>query len=304
MYNLISLAPDSITRNNCPPWPLWRSLSNIWPASKSQLVSGRILRTPKLILLLFKILFLRMALGIGTLHRITFSPRLSIFFILLIPLPTLLGVTYATGIMALTKYSPSRVLTLMSLKTSGANVITNGIPFGSSLYMKECVASYGWFEDWLFTNLKIQVKHPIFNIPWNVLFAYMLSHAGKRRNESLQRCAMQCGDHSSPEPAPSEWINANTDGAVASSGSTSFGGVFRDHHGSFISGFAKNLGSTSITAAGLWGVLHGLQLAWSYGFEKLHVQIDSADAYQLIEMASPNSPYPMIRSMAELLNRA
>ncbi|KAK5813149.1 hypothetical protein PVK06_028595 [Gossypium arboreum] len=42
----------------------------------------------------------------------------------------------------------------------------------------------------------------------------------------------------------------------------SVGGVIRDHNGTCISGFAKCIGSCSVSKAEAWGALEGLQQAW------------------------------------------
>ncbi|KAK9047340.1 hypothetical protein V6N11_053186 [Hibiscus sabdariffa] len=54
----------------------------------------------------------------------------------------------------------------------------------------------------------------------------------------------------------------------------------------------------------LWVVFEGLQLAWAHGYEYLAVQIDSSDAFQLLSPSSPESPIPIVRSIANILHRA
>nr|KYP40685.1 Heat shock 70 kDa protein [Cajanus cajan] len=72
---------------------------------------------------------------------------------------------------------------------------------------------------------------------------------------------------------PNGWVCLNTDGSVyedhrigCSKGAC--GGLVRDSSGCFLGGFSVNLGPTSVTLAELWGVVHGLKLAWDLGFKK------------------------------------
>lgn len=64
-------------------------------------------------------------------------------------------------------------------------------------------------------------------------------------------------------PRPGE-VSLNCDGSVISAGvHAAYGGILRDDSGNFLFGFAMKLGSCSILAAELWGILHGLRVAWS-----------------------------------------
>ncbi|CAN1843409.1 Putative ribonuclease H protein At1g65750 [Linum perenne] len=71
----------------------------------------------------------------------------------------------------------------------------------------------------------------------------------------------------------------NTDGSLhRASNSTAAGGLIRDDQGRFITAFASKLGTCSIVRAEIWGVIEGMELAWSYGIKQLRVQSDSATA--------------------------
>ncbi|CAN1843405.1 Putative ribonuclease H protein At1g65750 [Linum perenne] len=75
----------------------------------------------------------------------------------------------------------------------------------------------------------------------------------------------------------------NTDGSLhRASNSTAAGGLIRDDQGRFITAFASKLGTCSIVRAEIWGVIEGMELAWSYGIKQLRVQSDSATAVTLL----------------------
>ncbi|MED6184758.1 hypothetical protein PIB30_117991 [Stylosanthes scabra] len=90
---------------------------------------------------------------------------------------------------------------------------------------------------------------------------------------------------------PAGWVCMNSAGSVISNSDTACGGLVRDKTGLILSGFSANLGGTSsVTVAELWGVLHGLNLVWDGGYRKLKVDIDSPGALSLIESSSGTIP--------------
>ena len=65
------------------------------------------------------------------------------------------------------------------------------------------------------------------------------------------------------------WIKFNVNGcSKGNPGLAGAGGVIRDHIGSWIGGFARNIGLYSSVTAELWAIYSGLQLVWDKGFEK------------------------------------
>ncbi|KAL1294983.1 hypothetical protein HN51_055822 [Arachis hypogaea] len=89
---------------------------------------------------------------------------------------------------------------------------------------------------------------------------------------------------------PVGWVCMNSAGSVISNSESACGGLVRDETGLVLSGFSGNLGGTSsVTVAELWGVLHGLNLVWDSGYRKLKVDIDSPSALFLIESSSHES---------------
>lgn len=56
------------------------------------------------------------------------------------------------------------------------------------------------------------------------------------------------------------WVKCNSDGACVEGGNrTACGGVLRDCSGSWVKGYMKYLGSSSVLAAELWGIYCGLE---------------------------------------------
>ncbi|XP_015942837.1 heat shock 70 kDa protein [Arachis duranensis] len=86
---------------------------------------------------------------------------------------------------------------------------------------------------------------------------------------------------------PSGWVCLNTDGSMFqnrnNNNKAACGGLVRDSSGSFLGGFSVKLDhATSVTMAELWGVVHGLNLAWDLGCRKVKVDIDSGNALGLV----------------------
>ncbi|KAE8674618.1 hypothetical protein F3Y22_tig00111743pilonHSYRG00079 [Hibiscus syriacus] len=67
-------------------------------------------------------------------------------------------------------------------------------------------------------------------------------------------------------PPPRGWMSLNTDGAVVTlDGGGSIGGVIHNSNGEWITGFTKNIGTTSILHAELWSIYEGLLIARNLG---------------------------------------
>lgn len=78
------------------------------------------------------------------------------------------------------------------------------------------------------------------------------------------------------QPPSQGEVALNSDGSVVNAGSNAAcGGVLRDETGNFIFGFAVNSGACSIIATKLWGIYHGLRIAWDRGFRHIRVYCDS-----------------------------
>ncbi|KAL4273826.1 hypothetical protein GQ457_13G020550 [Hibiscus cannabinus] len=84
-------------------------------------------------------------------------------------------------------------------------------------------------------------------------------------------------------PPATGWVSLNADASLSlTSGIGTVGGVFRNSAGNWICGYHKCVGFVSILQAELWSVLVGLQVARSFGFDRLIVQSDSSQAIKLL----------------------
>ncbi|KAK8522071.1 hypothetical protein V6N12_066641 [Hibiscus sabdariffa] len=84
------------------------------------------------------------------------------------------------------------------------------------------------------------------------------------------------------ESGPADFCTINTDGVVnPQSTFGSIGGLLRSHYGEWIVGSNKSVDFSSPLQAELWGIYEGLCLAWTYGFEKVVIQMDCSEAYKL-----------------------
>ena len=85
------------------------------------------------------------------------------------------------------------------------------------------------------------------------------------------------------------WCTLNTDGAHRVHGTSTAGGLIRDHLGRWLTGFGMMIGFCSVTVAELWSLYQGLQLAWNFGIRRLKVETDSLCFTQLLAKPSLTS---------------
>jgi ribonuclease HI len=80
--------------------------------------------------------------------------------------------------------------------------------------------------------------------------------------------------------------------------------LLRDEDGHWIRGFSKSLGSTTAYVAELWGLLEGLSMARSMGFNKLEVQMDSEIIVNIINKHGQGSVsgWSIIKKIRSLLS--
>ncbi|CAI0443411.1 unnamed protein product [Linum tenue] len=82
------------------------------------------------------------------------------------------------------------------------------------------------------------------------------------------------------EPPADGWVVVNTDGSVRQPDSlAAAGGLIRDNSGRCLAAFVGNLGVSTVTRAEIKGAIQGLQTAWSRGYRKVHLQVDSMTTY-------------------------
>lgn len=74
-------------------------------------------------------------------------------------------------------------------------------------------------------------------------------------------------------------MKLNVDGEAKGTMTAGCGDVLRGEHGEWLCGFSKYLGSCSVYISELWGVLLCLELAWTCGFKRVDLQMDSKGKY-------------------------
>lgn len=86
------------------------------------------------------------------------------------------------------------------------------------------------------------------------------------------------------KPPPQGTWKLNTDGAKENSyGLAACGGLIRSCHGILVKGFTCKIGRCTAFAAEVWGVFHGLQLAWNLGLRHVQVEVDSKDVIKALQ---------------------
>ena len=103
-----------------------------------------------------------------------------------------------------------------------------------------------------------------------------------------------------------EWIKLDVDGcSKGNPGTTGVKGVIRDHIGSWIGGFARNIGLCSFVTAELWAIHVGIHMTWDKGFRKVVSEFDSRVVVGVIkgDAVRVDRNYNLIMQIRELLDR-
>ena len=64
------------------------------------------------------------------------------------------------------------------------------------------------------------------------------------------------------------------------------GGIIKDCHGEWISGFARSIGFTTSFAAEFWALRDGLMLCLSLGITAMEVEVDASSIVSLLANAT------------------
>ncbi|KAK8475931.1 hypothetical protein V6N12_056672 [Hibiscus sabdariffa] len=166
--------------------------------------------------------------------------------------------------------------------------------------------------EWIDINLHAKFFLGGGSTPWCCFFPSLLWQLWKRRNElvfsatclplaDVYRISVTCAvyfadicaptrSHSTPTITYHQWrqpslgwLCLNADVSLSSiDGVGTIGGVLRDSFGTWLQGYCKCIGKTSTIQAELWGIYVGLQIAWSFGTDRLVVQSDSSQAIKLM----------------------
>ncbi|GLT74169.1 hypothetical protein SLA2020_459820 [Shorea laevis] len=158
--------------------------------------------------------------------------------------------------------------------------------------------------DWIKINCSSKLFFSSPTLPWSSVCCFLLWHIWLDRNQLCFRNTSHIGSirHKSLSLATEFWssrnhivkrissdfiaiywtkppmnfIKINTDGStLRNPGPSGAGGVLRDDSGSWIVGYALNLGIGTNTNAEFWGIKQGLELALERGFKRIILESDS-----------------------------
>ncbi|GLT35133.1 hypothetical protein SLA2020_096110 [Shorea laevis] len=190
------------------------------------------------------------------------------------------------------------------------------------------------FKQWLRSLSCNMTLSPFFNIPWAVIFCFVIWGLWIQHNQFIYRHQNIDAQNTSNiimdrviefwssnplscsttrkqirliswEPPPTGWIKLNTNGSVISNpGTTSCGGLFWDSQGQWVVGFTRRIGYTTALAAELWVIRDGLMIAVQHHIQNIIIEIDCKVAFLLIT-GEPNLHHPhsnLLRDCRGLLN--
>ncbi|OMO90214.1 Endonuclease/exonuclease/phosphatase [Corchorus olitorius] len=193
------------------------------------------------------------------------------------------------------------------------------------------------FQSWLKTNCLDSLASNLYNIPWKVVFPFIVWRIWNMRNKILNgesppnfahvvestrnqiveffACSNMANNTSNKRtiligwvPPPEGYIKINTNGSSQGNPwKAGAGGIIRDSAGSFYVGFSRHLGVATSTSAELWAIRDGLNIAKERGLRNIIVECDSKVAVQLIsECFNSRHTYSAIlndcRYLMDLLN--
>ncbi|KAE8683251.1 hypothetical protein F3Y22_tig00111213pilonHSYRG00590 [Hibiscus syriacus] len=148
---------------------------------------------------------------------------------------------------------------------------------------------------WLHSYISNNLIHHSLNIPWCLVCSSMVWHVWKSRNDLV---------FNDQRPHLESTISCGFIWSQHFHGFGSVGGAFRDSEGNWLYGFHESIGITDVLQAELWGLLVGLDIACSLGFELLHVQTDTATIVKLITNASAHqNPFPIVHAIHQIRQR-
>lgn len=129
--------------------------------------------------------------------------------------------------------------------------------------------------------------------------AALSAYCASRMLSDIEAAYRVGGSNSSTTCCPREvsWVGTpndttvalNVDGsALQQPGHSGFGGLLRDHSGSFNFGFYRSAGQASVLHAEILVIMHGLRLCWEHGFRRVICYSDSLNAVKLNHEGVPH----------------
>ncbi|KAF7802698.1 ribonuclease H [Senna tora] len=145
------------------------------------------------------------------------------------------------------------------------------------------------------------------NEPGSIILRHANNQAKAWENDNQRITKVTTSPISSWVNPPEGWVKISSDEAVCrSSNIVGCGGLICDHSGQWIQGFKKKIGFASPLSAELWGIYHGLKLAWDLGFRRIELENESRLAIDLCKSTSRSSQssYPAVKGIKELINKS
>ena len=91
------------------------------------------------------------------------------------------------------------------------------------------------------------------------------------------------------EKPPWGWLKLNSDGSsINNLGKAGVGGLFRDHEGNWVKGYARGIGHTNSFLAELWALRDGLNIAREMGVSNLIIKLDALSIVLLMNNEAEN----------------
>ncbi|KAL4298591.1 hypothetical protein AHAS_Ahas17G0016200 [Arachis hypogaea] len=105
---------------------------------------------------------------------------------------------------------------------------------------------------------------------------------------------------------PENWTKLNTDSAASTNPNAGgCGGVIRNEQGRWVAGFMANLVCCSAFWAEMWGIYHGLKIAWDLGLRRIIMESDSTAVVTILNKKEGLHSHlePLVRSIANLMQK-
>jgi ribonuclease HI len=135
--------------------------------------------------------------------------------------------------------------------------------------------------------------------PWNLFFGVALNLLWKDRNSQVDQ--IHNAHHYQQQNIQSNsitttWIKpqpgvfkVNVDGAHSSlNGTSTCGGLIRDHHGRLIKGFFSKVSSSSSLFAEMWALHSGILVARDLGLNRVVFETDSLTLFNMVKKGHTN----------------
>ncbi|KAK7268446.1 hypothetical protein RIF29_21144 [Crotalaria pallida] len=119
---------------------------------------------------------------------------------------------------------------------------------------------------------------PTISIPALIEKAFNFLQTVNSHEDKTSKCKSNIGWRFPAEG----WVKVNTHGRAKQNDQARCGGLIRGTDGEWLRGFSMSLGSCPNVDAEIWGLYHGLLMAWNLQFTRVIIETDSFIAVQLL----------------------